>query len=151
MGVLDRAAHHHAHGQTFALATVVRTVSVTAAKAGAKALITGQGVAEVASEVAPLVPGVKLLMVDGAVAPYESFEDARARFPVTPIAEIERGLRPRERKAARALIDRLAGRPKRVHGGRLHSDNAARKLGIYFAASDSGRHTFVFGVGPAHP
>ena len=43
MGVLDRAAHHHAHGETFALATVVRTVSVTAAKAGAKALIKPDG------------------------------------------------------------------------------------------------------------
>jgi xanthine dehydrogenase accessory factor len=43
MSVLDRAAHHHAHGETFALATVVRTVSVTAAKAGAKALINPDG------------------------------------------------------------------------------------------------------------
>ena len=43
MGILDRAAHHHANGETFALATVVRTVSVTAAKAGAKALINPDG------------------------------------------------------------------------------------------------------------
>jgi xanthine dehydrogenase accessory factor len=39
MGVLEQAALRQAKGQTFALATVVRTVSVTAAKAGAKALI----------------------------------------------------------------------------------------------------------------
>ena len=39
MGVLEQAALRQAQGQTFALATVVRTVSVTAAKAGAKALI----------------------------------------------------------------------------------------------------------------
>ena len=39
MGVLEQAAQRQAKGQAFALATVVRTVSVTAAKAGAKALI----------------------------------------------------------------------------------------------------------------
>jgi xanthine dehydrogenase accessory factor len=43
MSVLDRAAHRQANGETFALATVVRTVSVTAAKAGAKALINPDG------------------------------------------------------------------------------------------------------------
>jgi xanthine dehydrogenase accessory factor len=43
MGVLDRAAQRHANGEAFALATVVRTVSVTAAKAGAKAIITADG------------------------------------------------------------------------------------------------------------
>src|SRR5271154_7399481 len=43
MSVLDRAAHRQANGDTFALATVVRTVSVTAAKAGAKALISPDG------------------------------------------------------------------------------------------------------------
>ena len=43
MGVLDRAAQRQANGEIFALATVVRTVSVTAAKAGAKALITPDG------------------------------------------------------------------------------------------------------------
>jgi xanthine dehydrogenase accessory factor len=46
MGVLDRAALHQAQGDTFALATVVRTVSVTAAKAGAKALIAPDGTIE---------------------------------------------------------------------------------------------------------
>ena len=39
MGVLEQAAQRQANGEAFALATVVRTVSVTAAKAGAKALI----------------------------------------------------------------------------------------------------------------
>ena len=43
MGVLEEAALRQAQGQTFALATVVRTVSVTAAKAGAKALIGPDG------------------------------------------------------------------------------------------------------------
>jgi xanthine dehydrogenase accessory factor len=43
MGVLEQAASRQAKGQAFALATVVRTVSVTAAKAGAKALIAPDG------------------------------------------------------------------------------------------------------------
>jgi xanthine dehydrogenase accessory factor len=43
MGVLEQAAERQAKGLTFALATVVRTVSVTAAKAGAKALIGPDG------------------------------------------------------------------------------------------------------------
>jgi xanthine dehydrogenase accessory factor len=43
MGVLEEAALRQAKGRTFALATVVRTVSVTAAKAGAKALIGQDG------------------------------------------------------------------------------------------------------------
>jgi xanthine dehydrogenase accessory factor len=43
MGVLDRAAQRQANGEAFALATVVRTISVTAAKAGAKAIITADG------------------------------------------------------------------------------------------------------------
>jgi xanthine dehydrogenase accessory factor len=46
MGVLEQAALRQAKGQTFALATVVRTVSVTAAKAGAKALIGPDGAIE---------------------------------------------------------------------------------------------------------
>lgn len=41
--ILDMAAAMKATGQPFALATVVRTVSVTAAKAGAKALIRPDG------------------------------------------------------------------------------------------------------------
>ena len=43
MGVLEQAALRQGKGQAFALATVVRTVSVTAAKAGAKALIGPDG------------------------------------------------------------------------------------------------------------
>jgi xanthine dehydrogenase accessory factor len=43
MGVLEQAALRQAQGQAFAIATVVRTVSVTAAKAGAKALIGPDG------------------------------------------------------------------------------------------------------------
>lgn len=41
--ILDRVAELKAQGEAFALATVVRTVSVTAAKAGAKAVIRADG------------------------------------------------------------------------------------------------------------
>jgi xanthine dehydrogenase accessory factor len=43
MNVLDRAAELKSRGERFAIATVVRTVSVTAAKAGAKAIIAADG------------------------------------------------------------------------------------------------------------
>lgn len=46
MGVLERAAAHEARGEAFAMATVVRTLSITAAKAGAKALIAPDGTIE---------------------------------------------------------------------------------------------------------
>jgi xanthine dehydrogenase accessory factor len=41
--ILDLAAQRHSRGEPFALATVVRTLDVTAAKAGAKALIGQDG------------------------------------------------------------------------------------------------------------
>lgn len=41
--ILDRIAEVRARGEPFAVATVVRTVSLTAAKAGAKAIITSDG------------------------------------------------------------------------------------------------------------
>jgi len=46
MGVLDRAAKLQARGEPFAIATVVRTVAVTAAKAGAKAIVAADGSVE---------------------------------------------------------------------------------------------------------
>ncbi|MCI3134644.1 acyl-CoA synthetase [Phenylobacterium aquaticum] len=54
---------------------------------GAKVLITSQGVGPVVDELPALLPGVKLYMVGPPVAPYESFEDARAKMPATPIAD----------------------------------------------------------------
>ncbi|MGH7023456.1 MAG: acyl-CoA synthetase [Caulobacteraceae bacterium] len=51
----------------------------------AKALIASAGVAPVATELASLIPGVLLFMVDGATPPYRSFENARAAMPTTPI------------------------------------------------------------------
>ena len=40
--ILDRVAELKSAGEAFVLATVVRTVAVTAAKAGAKAVIRGR-------------------------------------------------------------------------------------------------------------
>ncbi|MGA0601609.1 acyl-CoA synthetase [Caulobacter sp. KR2-114] len=73
----------------------------------AKALIASAGVADVAVEAAPLIGGVKLFMCDGAVAPYASFEDARAAFPTTPIADESGG-------AAMLYSSGTTGRPKGV-------------------------------------
>jgi long-chain acyl-CoA synthetase len=74
---------------------------------GAKAFITSKALAEVAAAVAPLIPGVALFMVGGAEAPFQSFEDARAKFPETPIAD---------ESAGRAMLysSGTTGRPKGV-------------------------------------
>jgi long-chain acyl-CoA synthetase len=73
----------------------------------AKAFVAGRGVADVALALAPRIPGVKLFMVDGAVAPYASFEEARAGFPTTPIADEGSG-------GAMLYSSGTTGRPKGV-------------------------------------
>jgi long-chain acyl-CoA synthetase len=73
----------------------------------AKAFVCSKGVADVALALAPLIPGVKLFMTDGAEAPYESFEDARAKFPTTPIADEGQG-------GAMLYSSGTTGRPKGV-------------------------------------
>jgi long-chain acyl-CoA synthetase len=73
----------------------------------AKVLIASKGVEDVALQVAPLIPGVALLMCDGAVAPYKSFEEARAAFPTTPIADEGGG-------GAMLYSSGTTGRPKGV-------------------------------------
>ncbi|BCW90073.1 Long-chain-fatty-acid--CoA ligase FadD13 [Alphaproteobacteria bacterium SO-S41] len=54
---------------------------------GARALITSAYLAKTAAEVAPLIPGVKLYMANGATAPFESIEAALDAQPTTPIAD----------------------------------------------------------------
>jgi long-chain acyl-CoA synthetase len=73
----------------------------------AKALVCSKGVADVALKIAPLIPGVKLFMTDGAEGPYVSFEDARAAFPTTPIADEGQG-------GAMLYSSGTTGRPKGV-------------------------------------
>jgi len=85
MGVLDRAAQHQANGDTFALATVVRTLSVTAAKAGAKALIAPDGAIEEGwvgggCARAAVLKAARQSMIDGkprlvSITPKELLED----------------------------------------------------------------------------
>ena len=53
----------------------------------AQMLITSAGVGSVIDDLPAHLPGVKLYMVGEARAPYASFEDARAAFPTTPIAD----------------------------------------------------------------
>jgi long-chain acyl-CoA synthetase len=73
----------------------------------AKAFIASESLAGVALPLAPLIPGVKLYMVDGAAPPYDSFEAARAAFPTTPIADEGAG-------GAMLYSSGTTGRPKGV-------------------------------------
>jgi len=73
----------------------------------AKAFVASKGVSDIALALAPLIPGVKLFMVDGAEGPYESFEDARAKFPTTPISDEGAG-------GAMLYSSGTTGRPKGV-------------------------------------
>ncbi|MEO8813480.1 MAG: acyl-CoA synthetase [Caulobacteraceae bacterium] len=82
-------------------------VEYIVADSASKVLIASAGVAGVALEVAPLVPGVKLFMVDGARPPFASFEDARAAMPTTPIADESAG-------GAMLYSSGTTGRPKGV-------------------------------------
>jgi xanthine dehydrogenase accessory factor len=85
LGVLERAAERQAKGEAFALATVVRTVSVTAAKAGAKALIGPDGVIEEGwigggCARAAVVKAAKQCLIDGrsrliSIAPKEGLDE----------------------------------------------------------------------------
>ena len=73
----------------------------------AKVLIASSSLADVAHALAPLVPGVRLFMVEGAESPYESFEAARAAMPITPIADETAG-------SAMLYSSGTTGRPKGV-------------------------------------
>ena len=53
----------------------------------AKVLIVSSGLSKVASELVPLLKGVKLLMVGGTAAGFQSYEDAVGEMPTTRIAD----------------------------------------------------------------
>jgi long-chain acyl-CoA synthetase len=73
----------------------------------AKVFIASAATAETALAVAPQIPGVALYMVGGTAGPFKSFEDARAAFPTTPVAD---------ESAGRAMLysSGTTGRPKGV-------------------------------------
>ncbi|MDQ2860423.1 MAG: acyl-CoA synthetase [Pseudomonadota bacterium] len=82
-------------------------VEYIVADSESKVLIASAGVAEVALQVAPLISGVKLFMVDGATGPFERFETARAAMPTTLIADECAG-------SAMLYSSGTTGRPKGV-------------------------------------
>jgi xanthine dehydrogenase accessory factor len=88
MDVIEEAALRQARGQAFALATVVRTISATAAKAGAKALIAPDGSIEEGwigggCARAAVVKAARQCMVDGrsrlvSIAPKDALAELGA-------------------------------------------------------------------------
>jgi long-chain acyl-CoA synthetase len=62
-------------------------VEYIVADSQAKALVASKALGEVAVQVAPLVPGVRLFMVGGTEPGFESLEAARDRQPTTPVAD----------------------------------------------------------------
>jgi len=74
---------------------------------GAKVFITSHAMRELALRVAPLVSNIELLMSGEAVAPYRSWDQARAAMPTTPIADQSTG-------ADMLYSSGTTGRPKGV-------------------------------------
>ena len=58
----------------------------------AKVLIASHGLAKVASELAPLLPSVERFAVGGAIAGFESYEEAAAAMPASRIADETAGI-----------------------------------------------------------
>ncbi len=56
-----------------------------------RVLVASKGVEETALQAAELLPEARLFMCDGTAGGYASFEDARAAFAITPIADPEPG------------------------------------------------------------
>jgi long-chain acyl-CoA synthetase len=73
----------------------------------AKVFVTSAALTDVAREVAPALPGAALFMAGGVEAPYASFEEARAPFLPTPIADESAG-------QAMLYSSGTTGRPKGV-------------------------------------
>jgi acyl-CoA synthetase (AMP-forming)/AMP-acid ligase II len=87
----------------------------------ARAFVASRAMADVVVEAAPKLPGVTLLMVDEPVAPFGSFEEARASFPAEPVADETPG-------GAMLYSSGTTGRPKGVKrtlaGGSLLDSDA---------------------------
>jgi long-chain acyl-CoA synthetase len=72
-----------------------------------KVLFASAAVADVAVDVAPLIPGVVLFMAGETRIPYQDYEAARAAMPTTPVADESAG-------SAMLYSSGTTGRPKGV-------------------------------------
>jgi long-chain acyl-CoA synthetase len=72
-----------------------------------KLLIASKSLVEIAAKAAPQLQGVQLYMVDGAIPPFASLEDARAPMPTTPVSDESAG-------SAMLYSSGTTGRPKGV-------------------------------------
>ena len=103
---------------------------------GAQALIVSPALDAVAAAVAPLIPGVRLLRVDGGKAPFEDFEAARDAMPTTPIADETAG-------SDMLYSSGTTGRPKGVKpalsGGPIDAPHALQMMaqGLFGFSGDS--------------
>jgi long-chain acyl-CoA synthetase len=77
---------------------------------GSQVLISSAALADVAVAAARELPGVQLFMVGEPVAPFESFEQARAPMPTTPVADETVG-------TAMLYSSGTTGKPKGVKRG----------------------------------
>ena len=120
MGVLEGAALRQAKGEAFALATVVRTLSVTAAKAGAKALIGADGAIEEGwigggCARAAVVKAARQCLLDGrsrlvSIAPQDGL-DAIGAKPSRPVSGLSQTMRRQRRRRARISPASRSGSP----------------------------------------
>jgi len=89
----------------------------------AKVFITSKSLIDVAAEVAPLIPGVKLYVLGDAIGPFEGFEAARDAMPSTPIEDESAG-------AAMLYSSGTTGRPKGVKRAGVADPNIAAPNGL---------------------
>ena len=112
----------------------------------AKVLVVSSSLADVAMQLAPLLAGVKLYMVEGAQGPFESFEAARAAMPTTPVADESAG-------SAMLYSSGTTGRPKGVKRAAVDGPqpiDAANPLAMIGQAMFGYEPDMIY-LSPGHP